>query len=182
VLSEDLIKSIQQILILGRGDQGRLEYILDLLLKGKQLPDSDTKYLQIMIPYYLSPKDSESFHKNVDSTFEQLHNEIMKLTEEMKKFQRKGFEKYVGRKAILFFVTAFVGWNVLQTYAQPYLSDYISNDILRYLYPLNMAANFFNYAPVVWLVFLILVISWPFIGAIHLTKFIETRKISNNSH
>jgi hypothetical protein len=97
------------------------------------------------------------------------------------KIQRKGFEKYVGRKAILFFVTVFIGWNALQQYIQPYLSDLIPNSLLQYLFPLNLIVNYFNYGQVIWVVFLILVTSWPFIGAIHLIKFIKSRKISNMS-
>lgn len=178
-MSEDLIGAIQQILILGKGDQGRLEYLLDLLQKGKSLPDSDKKYLQILIPIYLGPKDPESYQKNAEYAIEQLHNEITQLNEKINKIQRKGFEKYVGRKAVLFFVTVFVGWNVSQTYVQTTLSDFIPNSVLQYVFPLNLMANYLNYGQVVWFAFLVLLISWPFIGSIHLAKFIRSRKISN---
>lgn len=180
-MSEDLIGAIQQILILGKGDQGRLEYLLDLLQKGKPLPDSDKKYLQILVPIYLGTKDPESYQKNAEFAIEQLHNEIKELNEKITRIQRKGFEKYVGRKAVLFFVTVFVGWNASQAYIQSVLSDFIPNGILQYVFPLNLAANYLNYGQVVWFVFLILFISWPFIGATHLVKFIRSRKISNKS-
>ncbi len=178
MLSEDLIGAIQQILILGKGDQGRLEYLLDLLQKGKPLPDSDKKYLQILIPIYLGPKDPESYQKNVESAIGKLHDEIKELREKIIGIQRKGFEKYVGRKAVLFFVTVFVGWNALQSYILPILSDFIPNGILQYIFTLNLVANYLNYSQVVWFAFLMLVISWPFIGSIHLAKFIRSRKIS----
>ena len=168
-------------LILGKGDQGRLEYLLDLLQKGKPLPDSDKKYLQIVVPIYLGPKDPESYRKNAEYAIEQLHNEITKLDEKINKIQKRGFEKYVGRKAVLFFITVFVGWNVLQTYLQTILSDFIPNTVLQYVFPLNLMANYLGYSQVVWFVFLILLISWPFIGSIHLAKFIMSRKISNKS-
>ena len=180
-MSEDLIGAIQQILILGKGDQGRLEYLLDLLQKGRPLPDSDKNYLQIMIPLYLGPQDPESYQKNVESAITKLHDEIRELYEKMTGVKRKGFEKYVGRKTILFFITVFVGWNALQSYVMPILSDLIPNSIVQYAFPLNLAANYFNYNQVVWVAFLILSISWPFISLIHLVNFIRSRKISNNT-
>jgi hypothetical protein len=179
-LSEDLIGAIQQILILGKGDQGRLEYLLDLLQKGKALPDSDKRYLQILIPLYLGQKDPESYQKNAEHAIGQLQDEINQLHEQMNKIQRKGFEKYVGRKAILFFVTVFVGWNISQTYVLTILYNSIPNTVPQYIFPLNLIANYLNYGQAIWFVFLILLISWPFIGAIHLAKFIKSRKISKN--
>src|SRR5579863_589245 len=127
MLSEDLIGAIQQILILGKGDQGRLEYLLDLLQKGRPLPESDKNYLQIMVPLYLGPQDPESYQKSVESAITKLHDEIRELGEKTTEIQRKGFEKYVGRKAILFFITVFVGWNALQSYIVPILSDFTPN-------------------------------------------------------
>jgi len=180
LLSEDLIGAIQQILILGKGDQGRLEYLLDLLQKGKTLPDSDKRYLQILVPIYLGPKDPESYQKNAEHAIEQLQDEINQLHEKMNKIQRKGFEKYIGRKVVLFFVTVFVGWNVLQSYIQNILYDFIPDNILQYVFPLNLIANYLNFGQAVWFVFLILLASWPFIGSIYLAKFIKSRKISNN--
>lgn len=177
MLSEDLIGAIQQIIILGKGDQGRLEYLLDILQKGRPLPDSDKKYLQVMIPLYLGPQDPESYKKNVESAITKLHDEIRELNENVTGIKRKGFEKYVGRKAILFFITVFVGWNALQSSISSILSNFIPNGTTQYLFPLNLVANYINYGQVVWFVFLILAISWPFIGLIHLIKFIRSRKI-----
>lgn len=176
-MSEDLIAAIQQLLILGKGDQGRLEYLLDALQKGRQLPDSDQKYLQIMIPLYLGPQDPESYKKNAEIAMEKMHEQIKQLDEKMQKIQSRGFEKYVGRKAVLFFVTVFVGWNALQLYVQPLLG-LVPSSIVQYMFPLNLAAAYFNYGVVVWLGFLALVMSWPFIGAIHLAKFVKSRKTS----
>lgn len=178
-MSEDLIGAIQQIIILGKGDQGRLEYLLDTLQKGRPLPDSDQKYLQVMIPLYLGSQDPESYKKNAELAVEKLHEEVRQLDEKINKIQRKGFEKYVGRKAVLFFVTIFVGWNALEIYIQPVLSGFVQNDALQYVFPLNLATSYLNHGPLVWFGFLILLSSWPFIGAIHLAKFISSRKISS---
>jgi hypothetical protein len=182
VLSEDLIGAIQQIIILGKGDQGRLEYLLDVLQKERPLPESDKKYLQMIIPLYLGPQDPESYKKNVESAITKLHDEIRGLDEKMTGVKSKGFEKYVGRKTILFFITIFVGWNALQSsYVLPVLSYFVPNSIAQYVFPLNLVATYFNYGQIVWFAFLILATSWPFIGLIHMVKFIKSRKISNNS-
>ena len=180
MLSEDLIGAIQQILILGKGDTGRLEYLLDMLQKGRPLPDSDKKYLQMLIPLYLGPQDLDSYKKNVELAIHHLHDEIRELNEKIST-QRKGFEKYVGKKAILFFITIFVGWNALQSFIMTILSDFIPNGVIQYVFPLNMAANFLGHGQIVWFAFLILSISWPFIGLIHLVKLIRSRKISAKS-
>lgn len=177
-MSEDLIGAIQQLLILGKGDQGRLEYLLDALQKGRPLPESDQKYLKIMIPLYLGPQDSESYQKNAEIVMEKMQEQIKQLDEKLQKIQSRGFKKYVGRKTILFFITVFVGWNALQSYIQPVLSDYILNNMIQYIFPLNLAASYFKYGTIVWLGFLVLMTSWPFIGAMHLAKFIKSRKIS----
>jgi hypothetical protein len=180
-LSEDLVGAIQQILILGKGDRGRLEYLLDILQKGKSLPDSDQKYLQMMMPLYLGPQDPGSYQKNAESAIEKLYDEVQKLNEKIATTERKGFEKYVGRKAVLFFITVFVGWNTLQVYLQSVLSDFVPNSLLQYMFPLNLVANYFNYGTIIWFAFLIILISWPFIGSIYLVKFLRSRKISNKS-
>lgn len=177
-MSEDLISEIQQLLILGKGDQGRLEYLLDSLQKGRPLPDSDQNYLKTMIPVYLGSPDPESYKKNVEAAMEKMQEQIRQLDEKLRS-KNKGFERYVGRKAVLFFVTVFVGWNVLQSYIQPILSGHIQDGAMQYVFPLNLAASYLNYGTVVWLGFLVLIISWPFIGAIHLAKFIKSRKASN---
>ncbi|MDE1831510.1 hypothetical protein [Candidatus Nitrosotalea okcheonensis] len=175
-MSDDLIGAIQQILLLGKGDRGRLEYLLDLLQKGRPLTDSDQNYLQMMVPLYLSPKDS--YQQNTELVIGRLSDEIKELHQKIQQMQRKGFEKYVGRKAVLFFFTVFVGWNACQTYLQPMLSGFVSDSLISYVFPLNLVANYFNYGMVVWLGFLVLLSSWPFIGSIHLAKFIMSRKIS----
>ena len=85
----------------------------------------------------------------------------------------------MGRKAVLFFVTIFVGWNALQAYIAPVLSGFVPSGIISYIFPLNLAANYLNYGGAVWISFVALVSAWPFISAIHLTKFIVSRKNSN---
>lgn len=49
-MSDELIEKIQSLISAGKGDTGRLNYILESLKKGKQIYDSDQKYLQSLIP------------------------------------------------------------------------------------------------------------------------------------
>lgn len=175
MLSEDLVNAIQQLLILGKGDPGRLEYALDLLKKGRALPESDQKYLQNVISLYLTSKEPESYQKNMESTIEHLHTEIHRLNEKIDKSEKKGFERYVGRKAILFFITIFLGWNAFHLFIQQSLGIPISSDLVQYVFPLHEALSHFN-NDLSWFVFVIILLAWPFIGSIHLVKFIQSRK------
>lgn len=178
-MSESLINSIQKLILLGKGDSGRLEYILDLLQKGKALPHSDQKYLENIIPLYLRSEDIESLQTSSEYVIEELHKKIQTLNQKILKLEKKGFERYIGKKAIFFFVTIFVGWNALQTLIQSMLDHFISNDLGQYLFPLNLIANYFNVGSSIWFVFILMVLAWPFIGAIHLVNSIRTRNLTN---
>lgn len=177
MLSEDLVNAIQQLLILGKGDPGRLEYALDLIKKGRTLPESDQKYLQNVISLYLSSKEPESYQKNMESTIERLHQEIQHLNEKIDKFEKRGFERYVGRKTILFFITIFLGWNALHLFIQQSLGIAVSSDLIQYIFPLHEVLSHFN-NDLSWFVFVIVLLAWPFIGSVHLVKFIQSRKRS----
>ena len=172
-----MANSVQQIIVLGKGDRGRLEHILELLTKNKALPISDQKYLENIIPLYLGTQDAESLQIHMENMIDMLHGEIRTLNERLSRLERKGFNKYVGKKAVLFFATVFVGWNIFQSYTMSFLSLYFPSNIGQYLFPLNMLANSFNANSLVWLVFIFMALAWPFIGAVHLVKFIKSRKI-----
>ena len=174
---EDLANSVQQLIVLGKGDIGRLEYILDLLKKGKLLPYSDQKYLENILPLYLGSKDSESAH-NYEQIIEKLQKEIETLNGKLSKLEKKGFKKYVGKKTILFFATVFVGWNALQPSITSLLNLDVSNDLVKYLFPLNFFANYFGNGTFLGFIFILMVLAWPFIGAILLADLIKTRKLS----
>lgn len=174
---EDLANSIQQLIILGKGDIGRLEYILDLLKKGKLLPYSDQKYLENILPLYTSSKESESTYQ-YEQIIEKLQEEIDTLNDKLSKLEKKGFKKYMGKKTILFFVTIFVGWNVLQQYVVSSFNPDISQDVINYLFPLSFLANYFGNDYLIEFFFILIVLAWPFIGAISLVAFIKARKLS----
>ncbi len=180
MLSESLVNSIQQLILLGRGDRGRLEYILELITKGKALPMSDQKYLESIIPLYLGAQDLESIQKHTEQIINTLYGEIRALNERLQRFEKRGFEKYVGKKAVLFFATVFMGWHALQNSIMFALGQYLPYGTEQYLFPLNTLANNFGQIYLVWWIFVFMALAWPFIGATHLSRFIRSRKISSH--
>lgn len=176
-MSDDLINSVKQLIQLGKGDPGRLEYILDMLTTGRILPFSDQKYLDNIIPLYLGGQDQEFMQRQNEHVTDQLQNEIQNLNKRLVKLERRGFESYVGKKTIFFFVTVFVGWNALQTYSTEFLNMFVPANLVQYFYPLNLIENFSSY-PIVQFVFTAMMYAWVFIGLIHLARFIKSRKIS----
>ena len=160
---------------IGKGDSGRLEYILDMLTTGRVLPFSDQKYLENIIPLYLKVQDQESIQRKYDHIAEQ-QKEIENLNHRVVKLERRGFESYVGKKAVFFFVTVFVGWNALQVYITTFLKMFLPASLIEYFFPLNLLANSLNY--LVQFVFTAMMYAWLFIGFIHLARFIRSRKIS----
>ncbi|HEV2193747.1 MAG TPA: hypothetical protein VGR54_09040 [Nitrosopumilaceae archaeon] len=177
-MSDDLINSVKQLMQLGKGDPGRLEYILDMLTTGRILPFSDQKYLQNIIPLYLGGQDQESIQRQNEHVTDQLQNEIQKLNQRLVKLERRGFERYVGKKAVFFFVTVFVGWHALNTYSTEFLNMFLPANLVQYFFPLNLIENSFNY-PVVQFAFTAMMYAWVFIGFIHLARLIRSRKISS---
>ena len=163
---------------LGKGDPGRLEYVLDMLTTGRALPFSDQKYLQNIIPLYLGGEDQESIQTKNEHAVDQLQKEIHNFNQRLVNLERRGFERYVGKKTIFFFVTVFVGWHALQTYNVEFLNMFLPANLTQYFFPLNLIENSFNYQ-IVQFVFTAMMYAWLFVGFIHLARLIKSRKISS---
>lgn len=168
--------------MLGRGDRGRLEYMLELLIKGKALPLSDQKYLEGIIPLYLGPQDTESLQRHAEQAISTLQDEIRTLDERLGRLERKGFEKYIGKKTVFLFVTLFVGWHVFQNSIMYVLGPYVPDSAYQYLFPLNTLVNNFGAGMQVWWIFVFMALAWPFIGAAHLVRLIRSRKTPSNQN
>jgi hypothetical protein len=175
-LSENIISSIQQIILSGKGDSGRLEYILELLTKGRPLPLSDQKYIESIIPLYLGPQDIESVQRHAEQTINSLQGEIKTLDERLGRLEKRGFERYIGKKAVFFFVTVFFGWHAFQNSFMLVLGPYLSSDTGQYLFPLDMITNNFGISMIVGWIFTFMALAWTFIGIAHLARFIISRK------
>ena len=163
---------------LGKGDPGRLEYILNMLTKDRVLPFSDQKYLENIIPLYLVGQDQESIQRKNEHAVDQLQKDIQNLNQRLVKLERNGFERYVGKKAVFFFVTVFVGWHALQIYSTTFLNMFLPANLTQYFFPLNLLENSFNYQ-IVQFVFTAMMYAWLFVGFIHLARLIKSRKISS---
>ena len=174
-MSDDLINSVKQLIQLGKGDPGRLEYILDMLTNDRMLPLSDQKYLENIITLYGGEKDPESIQRKNEYTIVNLQKDVQNLNERLVKLEQRGFKKYVGKKTILFFVTVFVGWNALQPYIATFLNSIFPSNLVQNFFPLSLLANHLNY-PVLQFVFTATICAWVFIGMIHLAGFIRSRK------
>ena len=174
-MSDDLINSVKQLIQLGKGDPGRLEYILDMLTNDKMLPLSDQKYMENVITLYREEKDPESIQRKNEYTIVNLQKDVQNLNERLVKLEQRGFKKYVGKKTILFFVTVFIGWNALQPYIETFLNLIFPSNLVQNFFPLSFLANHLNY-PVLQFVFTAMICAWVFIGMIHLTGFIRSRK------
>lgn len=176
-MSDDIINSVKQLIDLGKGDPGRLDYILEMLTNDRILPLSDQKYLENLIPLYLGGKDPESIQRKNEYTVVNLQKEVQNLNERLLKLERKGFERYLGKKVVFFFVTVFIGWNAMPTYAGSFLNLILPPNLIQYFFPLSLLTNYSNY-PILEFVFTSMIYAWVFIGFIHLTRFIRSRKIS----
>lgn len=176
-MSESLVSSIQQLILLGKGDRGRLEYLLEMISKNRALTLSDQRYLEGIIPLYLGPQDPESLKRSADNAINQLYGEVRNLDERLQKLERRGFKRYFGRKTALFFVTLFLGWNVFQDPITSAIGPYLRGGFAVYLFPLNSLATDLGREDLVWLAFVAVLLVWPFIGAAHLSRFIKSRKI-----
>jgi hypothetical protein len=163
---------------LGKGDPGRLEYMLDMLTTGRILPFSDQKYLDNIIPLYLGGQDPESIQTKNEHAVDQLQKEIQNFNQRLVNLERRGFERYVGKKTIFFFVTVFVGWHALQAYNVKFLNMFLPANLTQYFFPLNLIENSFNYQ-IVQFVFTAMMYAWLFVGFIHLARLIKSRKISS---
>jgi len=175
-LSDHLISSVKQLIQLGKGDTGRLEYILDMLKKDSILPISDQKYLENIISLNLGGQDSESAQRKNEHAIDYLQKEIQNLNLRILKLERHGFERYVGKKTVFFFVTVFVGWNALSTYGATFFNMFLPENSIQYIFPLNFLTVLSGY-PIVQFAFFAIIYAWVFIG-LHLVRFIKSRKIS----
>jgi hypothetical protein len=80
-LSDDLINRILDIIKSGRGDIGRLNYIVEMLRKGSTLYLSDQKYLESILGENTSKPDNEPQIPKVDPDRKTEHTELReKLT------------------------------------------------------------------------------------------------------
>lgn len=103
-MSYDLIKSVQHLIELQKGDVGRLEYILDTLKERKYLYLADQKYLESLLQQTQNEENRKDETINNDVVANELKNEIKNLRDKLDKIEtekiihhaetKKGEQKY----------------------------------------------------------------------------------------
>ncbi len=182
-MADELIDYVIHLIDTKKGDAGRLNYILGALQDGKALYNSDKKYLDSLISTYIGTKKKSGEQKSV----EELKSELSRVKERLEKFEKRGYRKPVGRKAVFFFVTFFFGWHAIITlFAKKSIIDI--QDVNPYLLPLYMLdkvipAEYLNYVyqfnltipKIATLVFGAMILAWIILGFVYLVKFIRSR-------
>lgn len=185
-MSSDLIKSVIYLIESGKGDVGRLNYILNVLRDGKTLFASDKKYLETLISTYIDfAKRREIGMSTSNESINELRSELNRINERLARLEKRGYKKHIGRKAIFFFVTFFISWHaiiqILNKISSGTMIYQNTQDLNSYVFPLYQLKIIIPSQFVVWVDLGILyiwtgmMITWIILGFIYLIKFIRSR-------
>jgi len=186
-MSSDLIKSVIYLIESGKGDVGRLNYILNVLQDGKTLFASDKKYLETLISSYIdSAKRREIGILAGNESINELRSELNKVNERLGRLEKRGYKKHIGKKAIFFFVTFFISWHAIIQIINKISGGTTmiyqnTQDFNSYVFPLYQLKIIIPSQFVAWVDLGILylwtgmIITWIILGFIYLVKFIRSR-------
>jgi len=186
-MSSDLIKFVIYLIECGKGDVGRLNYILNALQDGKTLFASDKKYLDTLISTYIdSAKRREIGILAGNESINELRSELNRVNERLVKLEKRGYKKHIGRKTIFFFVTFFVSWHaiiqIINKISGGTATIYQNTqDLNSYVFPLYQLKIVIPSQFVAWVdlgilyVWVGMMIIWIILGFIYLVKFIRSR-------
>ena len=186
-MSSDLIKSVIYLIESGKGDVGRLNYILNALQDGKTLFVSDKKYLDTLISTYIdSAKRREIGILAGNESINELRSELNKVNERLARLEKRGYKKHVGRKAIFFFVTFFISWHAIVQIINKISGGTTmiyqnTQDLNSYVFPLYQLKIIIPPQFVAWVdlgilyLWIGMMIVWIILGFIYLIKFIRSR-------
>jgi hypothetical protein len=171
----------------GKGDVGRLNYILNTLQDGKPLFASDKKYLDTLISTYIdSTKRREIGISSGNEPVTELREELKRVNERLGRLEKKGYKKHIGRKAVFFFVTFFVSWHAIIQIINKISGGTMmvyqnTQDLNSYVFPLYQLKFVIPSQFVSWVdlgilyVWVGMMIAWIILGFIYLVKFIRSR-------
>lgn len=182
-MSEDLIEHVLYLIDAKKGDGGRLNYILSMLQDNRPLYISDRKYLESLISTYVEPSKRKPSQQQ---TVEELMTEIGRVKHKLERYEKRGYKKAIGRKAVFFFVTFFFGWHAVVKLLGDNLS--LNQTINPYLFPLfeiktvlpSQASAFLAQLDISWdklIVFAwgLMILTWIILGFVYLVKFMRSR-------
>ena len=186
-MSSDLIRSVIYLLESGKGDVGRLNYILTVLQDGKPLFASDKKYLDTLISTYIDfAKKREIGISTGNDSINELRTELSRVNERLAKLEKRGYKKHIGRKTIFFFVTFFVSWHAITQIINKMSSAIMvtnqnTQDLNYYVFPLYQLKFIIPSQFASWIdlgvlyVWSGMMIAWIILGFVYLIKFIRSR-------
>ena len=186
-MSSDLIKSVIYLIESGKGDVGRLNYILNVLQDGKTLFASDKKYLDTLISAYIdSAKRREFGILGGNESINELRSELNKINERLARLEKRGYKKHIGRKSIFFFVTFFISWHAIVQIINKISGGTTmiyqnTQDLNSYVFPLYQLKIIISPQFVTWVdlgilyIWIGMMIAWIILGFIYLIKFIRSR-------
>jgi hypothetical protein len=186
-MSNDLVRSVIYLIESGKGDVGRLNYILNVLQDGKPLFESDKKYLDTLISTYIDSAKKREIGISVgNEPINELRNELNRVNERLARLEKRGYKKHIGRKAIFFFVTFFVSWHAIIQIINKILGGSTviyqnTQDLNSYVFPLYQLKIVIPSQFVAWVdlgilyVWTGMMIVWIILGFIYLVKFIRSR-------
>ena len=186
-MSSDLIKSVIYLIESGKGDVGRLNYILNVLQDGKVLFASDKKYLDTVISTYIDAAKRREIGISVgNESINELRSELNRVNERLAKLEKRGYKKHIGRKTIFFFVTFFISWHAIMQIINKISGGTTmiyqnTQDLNSYVFPLYQLKIIIPSQFVSWVdsgilyIWTGMIVAWIILGFIYLVKFIRSR-------
>ena len=186
MLSE-LIKSTIYLIESGKGDVGRLNYILNVLQDGKPLFASDKKYLDTLISTQIDSAKRREIGISVgNESINELQSELNRVNERLARLEKRGYKKHIGRKAVFFFVTFFVSWHAIIQIINKISGGTAmiyqnTQDLNSYVFPLYQLKIVIPPQFVTWVdlgilyIWIGMMITWVILGFVYLVKFIRSR-------
>ncbi len=181
-MNEDLIEHVIFLIDAKKGDSGRLNYILSMLQDGRQLYISDKKYLDSLIATYIDPSKRRTGQQSVD----EIKTELTRVKQKLERYEKRGYKKAIGRKAVFFFVTFFFGWHAVVKLLGDTLQ--INESINPYLFPLFQLKTMLpsqvtvlmtqyqvSYDSIIVFTWSMMMLAWIILGFVYLIKFMRSR-------
>ena len=183
VVNEELIEHVLYLIDAKKGDNGRLNYILSMLQDNRPLYISDKKYLESLISTCIEPSKRKGGQQQ---SFEELKTELSRVKQKLERYEKRGYKKAVGRKAVFFFVTFFFGWHAVVKLLGDTLS--FNQDLNPYLFPLYQLKTILppqvtaimieyniNLEQIIVFVWGLMILTWIILGFVYLVKFMRSR-------
>ncbi|MGI0101191.1 MAG: hypothetical protein ACREA7_01180 [Nitrosotalea sp.] len=182
-MDDELIEHVLHLIDAKKGDNGRLTYILSMLQEDRPLYISDRKYLESLISMYIEPSKRKVVRQQ---SVEELKTELVRVKQRLERYEKRGYKKAIGRKAVFFFVTFFFGWHaVIQLLGYNSPNDQNVNPYLLPLYQLNlvmppqvtaiMGQYNLSLEKIVVFVWGLMLLAWIILGFVYLVKFMRSR-------